>query len=357
MASSIKFPMDPEMVAELLPTFKQELIECAVKPGESICLVTDARTNPYYPAAFMAAAKELGAMCFQLKVPFTVAATAANPRAYAEGIVPPGGPLEACRAANLVIDLVSVGWLYTHSTNEILDAGCRMLMVKQPEDVLRRLLPHPDVRRRVVNGAAVLEKGRKVRITHPNGTDLTFDIAERKGSFQYGAADIPGRWDHWPSGQCAVAPVEDKTEGVLVVNVGDIILRLDRYAGQPIRITFAGGRITNIEGNHLDAWLLREYLAQWGDPKAYIPAHIGWGCEHRALWMAMALREPHPHGTMDAESFYGDILFGIGANYFRGLGGKNVTSAHIDLCLRGCDFWVDDLKVLDGGTIAPAHLK
>ncbi len=357
MALSIKFPLDPSMVAELLPTFKQELIECAVKEGESICLLTDAKANPYYPAAFQAASKELNAKCFELKVPYVMESTKDNPRAFAEGIAFPGGPLEAMKSADLVIDMVSVGWLYTHSHNEILEAGTRTLMVKQPDDVLRRLLPHKDVRRRTKNGAKLLEDASTVRLTHENGTDLTFSIEGRRGLAQYGASDIPGRWDHWPSGQCAAAPLEDKTEGKLVVNIGDIILRMDRYVGSPITCIFEGGRIVKIEGDNIDAWLLREYLEQWNDSKAMRPAHIGWGCEHRALWTALALREPWPSGTMDAESFYGDVLFGLGSNHFIGLSGKNVTTAHIDLCLRDCNLWVDDTKVLEKGQIVPVDLK
>jgi hypothetical protein len=60
---------------------------------------------------------------------------------------------------------------------------------------------------------------------------------------------------------------------------------------------------------------------------------------------------------MDAESFYGDILFGFGANYFQGLAGKNVTQAHIDFCMRNCSFWVDDIQILKDGTIVPTELK
>ena len=60
---------------------------------------------------------------------------------------------------------------------------------------------------------------------------------------------------------------------------------------------------------------------------------------------------------MDAESYYGDILFGMGSNYFRGLAGKNVTLGHIDYCMRNCSFWVDDLQILKDGEILPDNLK
>lgn len=349
--------LDPEIVAELLPVFKQELIECAVKPGESICLLTDARTSPFYAAAFFAAAKELDAICFQLKVPYMIQSTMHNPRAHAEDAISDKGPLQAMMAADLVIDIASFGWLYTHVHNKILQSNTRTLMVRQPEEVLRRLLPHADVRRRAQAGAQVLTGGKRIRISHPNGTDLRFNIEGRTGIFQYGASDIPGRWDHWPSGHAAIAPIESDTEGVLVLNPGDIALRIERYFMHPMTLRFEAGRLASIEGDHGDAVLLRDQFKQWKTDKAYIPAHIGWGCDHRCNWPQMSYRsEQWPSGTMDAESAYGNIMFGIGSNHFVGLGGKNDTPAHIDLCIRNYTFEVDELVVLKDGQIVPDEL-
>lgn len=350
--------MDPELVAEMIPTFRQCLIECGVTPGESVCLFSDARTNPFYAAAFFAAAKDLEATCFQLKVPYMLQSTINNPRAMATDAISDKGPLQAMMGADLIIDIASFGWLYTRVHNTVLDAGKRTLMVRQPEETLRRLLPHADVRRRVKAGAEVLTAGKKVHMTHPNGTDLHFNIEGRKGMFQYGASDIPGRWDHWPSGQCAAAPNEDGTEGVLVLNPGDVALRIHRYFMHPIKLTFKAGKLIDIAGEHGDAVMLRDQFAQWKDEKAYIPSHIGWGCDHRCNWMQMAYNTDFsPAGIMDAESMMGNVLLGIGNNIYRGLGGKNETPAHLDLCMRGYNFWVDDLQVLKDGNIVPASLQ
>ena len=350
-----KFPLSYAVTAELIPLFKQELVECKVRPGETVCLFTDPRTNPHYPAAFFGAAKDLGANVFQLVVPFFTKGAKHVARAYSDDIIPPHGPLKAMKAVDLVIDMSTVGWLYTNVHNEILKSGTRTLMVKEPDECLRRMLPCPEVRKRTLAGAELMEKGKKLRMKTKAGTDLTLDKTGRKASFQYGASDIPGRWDHWPSGQVATAPVEGSAEGVLVLDVGDIILRLERYVAKPITCQFKGGKIVSIEGG-LDAYLLREYMNTWKDDKAFIPAHIGWGTEHRAIWYTLGLRHVRG-GVMDAESFYGNILFGVGANYFIGLGGANVTSAHIDFCMRSCDFWVDDVQVLKDGKIVPENLK
>ncbi|MBW1962941.1 MAG: hypothetical protein JRJ04_15975 [Deltaproteobacteria bacterium] len=349
-----EFPVGFGLTAELVPLFKEELVHCKVQPGETVVLFSDSITNPHYPAAFLGAAKDLGAYVFELRVPFFTEKTRKIVRAASDNIIPPKGPLEAMKAADIVIDMSTVGWLYTNVHNEVLKSGTRTLMVSQPPEVLRRLKPDEAVKRRTLAAAEVLQRGKKLRLTSPAGTDLTFDKTGRKAMAQYGVSDIAGRWDHWPSGQVACAPIEGSAEGLLVIDVGDVILRINRYVSKPIRCEFNNGKISKIEGA-VEAFLLREYMAAWEDDKAYIPAHVGWGTEHRAVWTELAL--PGRGGTMDAESYYGDILLGMGANYFIGLGGENVTQAHIDFCLRNCNFWVDDLQVIKEGNIVVNELK
>jgi len=347
------FPLAYSVTAELVPLFKEELQHCKVKPGETVVLFSDPMTNPHYPAAFMGAAKDLGAYVFELRVPFLTQTTRTIVESEHEDIVPPNGPLEAMKAADMVIDMSTVGWLYTEVHNEVLRSGTRVLMVNNSPEILRRMMPCDELRNRVLAGAKVMEQGRRLRWTTPAGTDLTFDKSGRKAVTQYGVADVPGRWDHWPGGLVGCAPIEGSAEGVVVLDIGDIILRLNRYVSEPIRCEFEQGRIVRIKGG-VDAFLFKEYMDAWKDEKAYIPAHVGWGCEHRALWMQLAL--PGYGGHMDAESFYGDVTLGLGSNFLDLMGGKNRTHAHMDVCTRNGSFWVDDLQILKDGRIVAEGL-
>jgi 2,5-dihydroxypyridine 5,6-dioxygenase len=182
------------------------------------------------------------------------------------------------------------------------------------------------------------------------------DISGRPGSDQYGYTDQPGRWDHWPGGLAAVAPIEGSVEGKLVVDKSDIIFRLGRYVEEPINITIREGRITEIEGG-ATARLLSDYLAHWEDDKAYIVSHIGWGCEHRALWNTLGIRFPDGGGVMDAESLIGNMQIAFGSNFMRALGGKNVTAAHIDIPCRNHTIYVDEQLIVDQGQMVPEDLK
>jgi 2,5-dihydroxypyridine 5,6-dioxygenase len=351
-----RFPLSYNVTAELIPLFKGELEACKIKAGDTVALFTDPRTNPHYPAAFFGAAKELGAHVFQIVVPYMTKSTATVGRAYSDDVIPSVAVLEAMKPCTLVVDMSTVGWLQTNVHNEVLKAGARTLMVKEPEEVLRRMkAPDPDVVRRALAGAQAIEAAKSIRVTSPAGTDLRFDKTGRPGKGRRGFSDVPGHWGHWPSGQITCAPLEGSAEGVLVVGIGDIMLRLERYVEEPIRCTFEKGRMTTIDGG-LDAMLLKEYLAAWKDERAYIPAHVGWGIEHRCIWYTMALRHVRG-GVMDAESFYGNVLLGMGANFMGDLGGATRTPAHMDFCLRNCDFYLDGRLIVTGGEIVAKELK
>jgi len=335
------------IAGELVPIFKKELEFCKVKQGETIALFTEPRfEHSSYPQAFMGAAEDLGADVFQLSIP-----------AFRKPDIPQA-ITEALQKANLVIDMTQVPggtspWLYTDSHNKVLASGVRTLMVNHPPQVLRRLLPDPAVARRARRGAEFLEKAKAIRVKSEAGTDLRLRKEGRIGGLQQGYTDEPGRWDHWPSGGAATAPLEDSANGILVVNTGDWIVNFDRMVNEPVRMTIKDGRITDIRGG-ADAAMLREWFTQWDDDWAYVTSHIGWGCEHRAIWGA---------SIMDVESHYASMLIAFGSNFFIGpakhcgLGGKNRSRAHMDIAVRNCDFYVDDVLVTRNGKIVEETLK
>jgi 2,5-dihydroxypyridine 5,6-dioxygenase len=58
---------------------------------------------------------------------------------------------------------------------------------------------------------------------------------------------------------------------------------------------------------------------------------------------------------MNALSFYGNVLFSTGPN--SELGGTNDTPCHLDIPLRGCSLWLDDVHILDNGEFAYPELR
>lgn len=337
--------MSDRLGNDLVLLFSDGLRLSGVVPGETVLVLTDPLSPAAYAGAIVGAARALGAHAVTLDLP--VGHDLQFPKLVAQ----------AWQSADLAIPLFRHRpWLYSDAHNAALAAGTRSLMVQEPPEILRRLLPDAEVRRRTLAGAARLNRAGVIRLHSEAGTDLTLRKEGRRGIGQYGMADTPGRWDHWPSGLVACAPLEGSAEGTLVLDRGDIILNLGRYVNDPVTLTLEEGRITRFEGG-TDAVLLREMFAKAADDNAYMVSHVGWGTEHRALWHLIGHRFAHGGGVMDAESYLGNMQIAFGSNFASFLGGTNRSNFHIDLPTRNHSIWLDDELVVERGTILPPDLR
>ena len=272
----IRFPISPNVAADLLPLFREGLRLSQVSAGEAVIIYADTLTNPQYPAAFLAAAKDLGAQAFQIiqsAVPFDLK----KPMGRA---TPTPLIIEAMKKADFVLDISTGGMLYSNEQNEILATGTRILRVREPDDCLIRLLPSPAVRDRTIRGGERLAAASKLRITSEEGTDLTMSKVGRSVSIQYGMADKPGRWDHWPTGLITTTAIEETVEGTLVIGDGSILFPFEQYVTEPIRIDFKTGEAVTIEGGR-GATMLNGLLASQNSVNCRRLAHVG--CHQPAL--------------------------------------------------------------------------
>ena len=322
--------------AELVPLFRDHLKLCNVQPGETVLGFTDTMSNEAYVTALAGAGRVLGADFFQIVV-------AANEEWMKSRAI-----IDAWKGSDLVVGMLTTAWIYSDAHNAALDAGARTLMIEEPEDMLRRMFPIPEIRRRGEVSKALMEEGTTLQIQSEAGTDLTLGYEGRPVLTQYGYSDTPGRWDHWPSGQVVVAPLEHSAEGTLVLDEGDCMISLGRYVMSPIRMELREGRIVSLEGG-TDARLARDFFELPRDARSYGVSHIGWGYEHRANWNALGLRLWESGGVMDTESYHGNMLIAFGANFMRGLDGENRAPFHFDIPTRNHSIWVDDKQIIDRG--------
>lgn len=327
---------------ELLPLFRRVLDACAVSDGETVLVYGDPHSPPHYAAAFVSAAQELGAISFQLTVP-------ANSDPVETGVI-----LDAFKGSDLVIDLASYGTsIYRPLRTEALKAGTRILRVTEPEDVLFRMPPDPVVRDRAKRSEELVDDAGVLTITSAAGTDIAVNKEGRKAFGLWGIADRPGSWDHWPMGLVVVGANRAGTDGRIVLQPGDILLSMQHYVSTLVTVTVREGVIEEIEGG-VDAQLLRQWFAQWDDERAYQISHVGWGCDHRALWDRLG-KKAHG-GTDDTESFYGvmQIAFGRDTSF---LGGTNDVPAHMDFdCLRN-NIALDGVPIVAEGEFVLEELR
>ena len=345
----IRFPTSPNVSADLVGLFREGLRLSRLSVGESAIVYADTLSNPQYPAAFMAAAKDLGAEVFQIvqpAIPFDL--TKGPGRAKPTALM-----TLAMQKADFVVDVTTGGMLYSDQQSAILAAGTRILRVREPDDCLLRLLPSEAIKARTVGGRDRLQAARRLRLTSEDGTDLRMEKGERPVQIQYGMADEPGRWDHWPTGMVSTTALEETVEGRLVIGAASLVFPFERYTAERIEIEFKGGVAVSISGGR-DAVMLSDMLEQRNDRNCRRLAHIGWGTDHRARWEVLANRGADGGGGAEARSLYGSVLVALGEN--RDLGGANAAPIHVDIALRRAQLELDGVAVVANGRFLDASI-
>src|SRR5438874_5807755 len=333
---------------------EQELRLCALSPGENFVVLSQGDERAEYVDAFMAAAQRLGASPMNLRLPYSSSASAGDVGVWTVGNTPLKGnraAVDVLKAADMVVETLFL--LFSDELTEIQQAGTRILTCIEPVDVLARLFPTEDLKRRTDAAIEALAAARTLRFTNRAGTDVTYRIGYPVKA-QYGFVDKPGQWDPWPSGGMVLTcGADDGIDGRVVVDRGDILLPFKQYVQEPIEFAIEAGRITEVRGDGYQAELVRTYMADFDDPDAYGLSHIGWGLDERAKWAALAT-DSRGHG-MELRAFSGNVLFSTGPNDI--VGGPNHTSCHLDIPMRGCSLFLDDRPVIVDGEVVVEEMR
>jgi len=336
------------MSVQYLDAWKHTLTLSKLEPGELVCILVSEASHPMTVDAASLSASMLGATVFKMELGESTAKMAGESTAYQgpTALSRNRAAVEALKASDLVIDLM--GMDRGSEQAEILAAGTRVLLVKEPPDVLMRLLPKPEDRENVRKAANHLSSAKEMRVTSKTGTDLIVRLGEYPLLVQYGYADEPGRWDHWPSAFVAAWPNEKSATGRVVLSPGDSILPFKSYVRSPIALEISDGYIRNISGE-LDARYLRDYMDSFQDPEGYAVSHLGWGLHPRAHWTALGMYDKRQTNAMDARSFSGNFMFSTGPN--SEAGGNRHTPCHLDIPMLDCSVYLDGKAVVVDGRL------
>jgi len=352
-------PLDP--ATDLRTVFYRELELCAIRPGDTVGVLTQGGKRAAYAEAIAEAVADLGGSSFHVDIPSDGAPDDGGElgvRAAQTGLATLGPTLvEAFGRCELMVDLVFMLW--SQQQLEIRRAGARVLTCVEPPAVLKRLFPDANLERRVLAARALLEEASVMRISDDAGTDVTYELGQYGYLHQYGVSSDPGGWDHFASALVATVGADEAVNGTVVLKPGDIVFPYSRYVAEPVRLEIERGRVTSIDGG-LDAGLIGDYLASFDDERAYGISHIGWGMNEHARWDALLIGDwdARRSGTagigMDSRSYFGSVMFSTGPNVE--FGGANDTASHMDVPMRGCSVWLDDTLVIDRGRVLPEEL-
>ncbi len=330
--------------------FAEVFARCKVGPGDVCAVLSESQSRPLNVQLAELALQRLGARPFHVVVP-TARQTAPVPirSTGASTALQDFAPVIAALATStFVADCTIEGLMHAPELPAVLKGGARVLYISNEHpDVLERLAPSSADEQKVRAGMRRLREAKRMTVSSPAGTDLEIRVEGARVGGVWGYTEKPGTLSHWPGGLCLCFPRAGSVNGRLVMAPGDLNLTFKRYLESTVRLTVENDYVTRIEGDGLDAELMRNYFAAWGDREAYAVSHVGWGMNPRARWDALVMYDRRDVNGTEQRAFAGNFLYSTGANEVAG----RYTIGHYDLPFRNCTVQLDDRTVVERGVL------
>ncbi len=340
----------------LVSLFQKEFAWCRVAAGESVAIVSEPASPASYVAASFGSLAAMGARPFQVMLPVTPpiddVAVVAQGSGASTILTPFPEVVELLGKSALVVDLTLEGLVHSPETKTVLAGGARMLWIREPADALARLLPTAERVIRIDRSVELLARAREMTVTSKAGTRFRANLDGALVTGSRGFCAERGRWAHWGQGLAAAYVKSLEVDGDIVLDVGDIVFPFNRYVDSRVLFRFRDGFVEAIEGEGLDAELIRDYMERWHDPNAYGISHVGWGLHERGLWHALSLYGNAAMG-LDGRVFEGNFLFSTGPNHAAG----RPSRCHFDIPMRRCSIFLDGTPIVIDGVIVEPTIR
>jgi 2,5-dihydroxypyridine 5,6-dioxygenase len=336
--------------AKWIDVFEQAFRLCGVQPGDACAVLSETQTRPDLPQLAELALLRLGARVFHVVLPARPLAAPVPVRSTgASDAIGRLQPVVAALAASVfVADCTVEGLQHAVELPEILKGGARVLAISHEHpEILERGLPRAEDEAPVRDAMRRLKAAKAMHVRSAAGTDLRIDLAGARVGGVWGFTTRPGTLSHWPAGLVLAFPAAGAVQGTLVLDRGDVNLTFKRYLADPVRLTIENDHVVRIDGDSVDADLMRGYFESWGDASAYAVSHVGWGLNRRARWDAMSFSDKADFNGTELRAFAGNFLYSTGANEVAG----RHTLGHFDLPMRGCTVMLDGVAVVEAGRL------
>jgi 2,5-dihydroxypyridine 5,6-dioxygenase len=336
--------------AKWIDLFAEVFARCKVAPGDICAVLSESQSRALNVQLAELALARLGARPFHIVVPTPRQSAPVPVRSTGASVAlhDLGPALGALASSVLVADCTLEGLMHAPELPQILKGGARVLYISNEHpEALERLAPSPADEQKVRAGMRLLREAKKMEVSSPAGTRLEIRVSGARVGGVWGYTEKPGTLSHWPGGLCLCFPAAGSVHGALVLAPGDLNLTFKRYIESPVRLTIESDYVTRIEGDSLDAELMREYFAAWGDREAYAVSHVGWGVNPRARWEALVMYDRRDLNGTEQRAFAGNFLYSTGANEVAG----RYTLGHYDLPLRHCTIRLDGRAVVEDGRL------
>jgi leucyl aminopeptidase (aminopeptidase T) len=314
--------------SELISASVIAIRDClGTKPGESVLVVTDEPLRPI-GYALREAARSLG---------HDVVVVEILPR-KTNGEEPPAAIAELMTRMDVVLCPTSKSLTHTDARRAASAAGTRVATLPGvTEEIMVRCMnaDYHQIADRTHRLCALMEQTKVIRVQAPGGTDIELPIAGRHAHASSGLFREKGQWGNLPTGEAYLAPLEGKSNGVVVV---DGSMAGIGVASEPIRIAVESGYATAITGGR-EAERLIALLEPFGSDGRNV-AEFGIGTNDRARLTGVILED---------EKVMGTIHIAFGDN--KSMGGSVGVASHLDGLVKQPTVWFDDRKIMDAGRL------
>jgi 2,5-dihydroxypyridine 5,6-dioxygenase len=335
--------------APWLAAFTAVLSRCGLAAGDTVAVLSESRSRHVLVGLARLAASSIGCRHFSIEMPSpfepgpAVRSTGASPALQQLAPV-----VAALSQSTLVIDCTVEGLMHAPELPAVLKGGARVLYVSNEHpEALARLVPDDAIEPLVKGQVKRLRSAQAMHVTSAAGTDLSISLKGAVCGGNWGYTTKPGTIAHWPGGLALAFPAARSVNGTLVLAPGDVNLTFKRYIERAVALRIEDDYVTRIEGEGVDADLMRSYIAAWGDREAYATSHVGYGLNAQARWDSMALYDKRDFNGTELRAFSGNFLYSTGANEVAG----RFTRGHFDLPLRNCTVALDGHVVVDAGKV------
>jgi len=336
--------------AKWIDLFVDVFARCKVSAGDVCAILSESQSRALNVQLAELALLRLGARTFHVVVPTPrqVAPVPIRSTGASDVLRDLGAATGALAGCAFVADCTVEGLMHAAELPQILKHGARVLYISNEHpDVLERLAPSPADEQRVRAGMRRLREAKRMEVVSPAGTRLDIRIEGARVGGVWGYTEKPGTLSHWPGGLCLCFPRAGTVDGTLVLAPGDLNLTFKRYIESPVSLRIESDYVTAIDGASLDAELMREYFAAWGEREAYAVSHVGWGMNPRARWEALVMYDRRDVNGTEQRAFAGNFLYSTGANEAAG----RYTLGHYDLPLRHCTIRLDRNTIVQDGRL------
>lgn len=217
--------------------------------------------------------------------------------------------------AGIIIALANNSTSHTRYRALACAAGCRFASLPHFDPDMFHTSMTVEWGALAVRTALVVEavnKAEWIRVTTPNGTDMTICKQGRHAEGDDGLLTAPGSFGNLPAGEAYLAPLEGKSHGVMVIEWGPT-----RKLDEPLRLTVENGVVVRIEGNDSLRARLEAKFAENANCRNI--AELGIGTNDKAS---------RPDNVLEAEKILGTIHIALGDN--SGFGGTVSAPFHED---------------------------